>query len=109
MELWLQLINAESEEEFEMLNQTGVAPIQEAVYVLYQMSEDEKIQEMARMREKAWLVEMLNTRGAREEGRAEGRAEGEAMLKRAAQNMRDAGMTEAEIRGFLGIDDDEAE
>jgi predicted transposase/invertase (TIGR01784 family) len=78
MELWLQLINAESEEEFEMLKQTGVAPIQEAVYVLYQMSEDEKIQEMARMREKAWLVEMLNTRGAREEGKAEGRAEGKA-------------------------------
>ena len=50
-ELWLQLINAESKEELDMLAQTGVEPIQKAVYTLYQMSEDEKIQEMAHQRE----------------------------------------------------------
>lgn len=53
MELWLQLINAESEEELEMLRQTNVPEIQKAVMVIHQMSEDEKIQELARLREKA--------------------------------------------------------
>jgi predicted transposase/invertase (TIGR01784 family) len=52
-ELWLQLINAETREDFDMLNQTGVAPIQKAVYVLHQMSEDEKIRELAWQREVA--------------------------------------------------------
>jgi predicted transposase/invertase (TIGR01784 family) len=46
-ELWLQLINAETKEDFDMLEQTGVAPIQKAVYVLHQMSEDEKTRELA--------------------------------------------------------------
>ena len=72
MELWLQLINAETEEELEMLNQTGVAPIQRAVYVLHQMSEDEKIQEMARLREKALLDEATAVSGAKREGMREG-------------------------------------
>ena len=75
-ELWLQLINAETEEEFEMLKQTAVAPIQEAVYIIYQMSEDEKIQEAARMREKALHIEATNMQGARQEGLQAGRQEG---------------------------------
>ncbi|MCL2054358.1 MAG: Rpn family recombination-promoting nuclease/putative transposase [Oscillospiraceae bacterium] len=74
--LWLQLINAETEEEFEMLKQTGVAPIQEAVYIIYQMSEDEKIQEAARIREKALHVEASNMSGARDEGLQEGLQKG---------------------------------
>ncbi|MDR1753889.1 MAG: Rpn family recombination-promoting nuclease/putative transposase [Eubacterium sp.] len=53
MELWLQLINAETEEEFEMLEQTGIEPIKKAVYVIHKMSDDEKVQELARLREKA--------------------------------------------------------
>jgi len=69
MELWLQLINAETKEELDMLAQTGVAPIQKAVYVIHQMSEDEKIQEMARMREKALLDEATAMSGARREER----------------------------------------
>jgi predicted transposase/invertase (TIGR01784 family) len=82
--LWLQLINAESEEEFAMLEQTGVAPIQKAVRVIREMSEDVKMQEIARMREKALHDEATALNGARREGeaigltkgRAEGRAEG---------------------------------
>ena len=76
MELWLQLINAETEEELEMLEQTGVAPIQKAVYVLHKMSEDEKMQELARLREKALHDEMTMRNIERREGRAEGIAEG---------------------------------
>ncbi|MCL1867130.1 MAG: hypothetical protein FWF82_06950 [Oscillospiraceae bacterium] len=68
MELWLQLINAETEEELEMLEQTGVMPIQKAVYVLHKMSEDEKIQEAARLRERALLLESEMRRVERREG-----------------------------------------
>ena len=54
-----------------MLAQTGVVPIQKAVYVLHQMSEDEKIQEMARVREKALLDEATAMSGAKREGLVE--------------------------------------
>ncbi|MBO6308656.1 MAG: hypothetical protein J6N70_07405 [Oribacterium sp.] len=36
-----------------MLQQTNVQPIQKAVMIIHQMSDDEKIQELARLREKA--------------------------------------------------------
>ena len=68
MELWLQLINAETKEELDMLAQTGVAPIQRAVHVLHKMSEDEKIQEIARMREKALHDEATLMSGAERHG-----------------------------------------
>lgn len=67
MELWLQLINAETKEEFEMLQQTNVAPIQRAIHIIYEMSEDEKIQEMARIREKALHDETTALNGTRYE------------------------------------------
>jgi predicted transposase/invertase (TIGR01784 family) len=70
-ELWLQLINAETEEELEMLSQTGVEPIQKAVFILHKMSEDEKTQELARLREKALHDEASYMRGAMKEGAAE--------------------------------------
>ena len=77
MELWLQLINAETEEEFDMLEQTGIPPIQKAVYVLHQMSEDEKLQESARLREKALHVEASALGHARREGIEIGEKRGE--------------------------------
>ncbi len=54
--LWLQLINVETEEELDMLNQTGVPEIQKAVVILHEMSLDEEVQEMARLREK-WIID----------------------------------------------------
>lgn len=38
MELWLQLINAESEEELDMLKETNVSEIQKAVMIIHKMS-----------------------------------------------------------------------
>jgi len=67
-ELWLQLINAETKEEFDMLAQTGVVPIQKAVYVLHQMSEDEKIRELAFQREIALHDHASSMKGARRGG-----------------------------------------
>jgi predicted transposase/invertase (TIGR01784 family) len=65
LELWLQLINAETKEEFDMLAKTGDAPIQNAVYMLHQMSEDERLQELARQREKALSDYVSGMNGAR--------------------------------------------
>lgn len=75
MELWLQLINAESEEELAMLQETNVPVIQKAVMVIHKMSADEKMQEIARMREKALHDEASALKGAREEGAANREAE----------------------------------
>ena len=78
--LWLQLINAETEEDLAMIKETGVSEINKAIVIMHEMSEDEKIREMARLREKWILDENSNReffrRQGLEEGRAEGRAEG---------------------------------
>ena len=74
-ELWLRLINAETEDELDMLQQTGVKQIQDAVVVLHKMSADEKTRELAEMREKALHIEATEKAHAKAEGRAEGRAD----------------------------------
>ena len=47
-----------------------------AVRVIYDMSEDSKLREIARLREKALHDEASALKNAKEEGREEGRAEG---------------------------------
>ena len=83
-ELWLRLINAETEDELDMLQQTGVKSIQDAVVVLHKMSADEKTRELAETREKALHIEATEKSYARAEGEAvglkKGRAEGRADL-----------------------------
>ena len=61
-----------------MLQQTEVQPIQKAVMIIHQMSEEEKLQELARLREKALHDEASALSTARKEGREQGRAEGRA-------------------------------
>ena len=114
--LWLQLINAETEEELDMLNETGIPEIQKAVVILHEMSLDEEVREMARLREK-WILDEASALGnaekrgiekgrkeGREEGREEGRKEGiETGLNVAAQKMRDSGMTEEQIQKILNL------
>ncbi|MBP0958289.1 MAG: Rpn family recombination-promoting nuclease/putative transposase [Oscillospiraceae bacterium] len=77
-ELWLQFINADSEEEFEMIEATNVPIMQKAVRIIYDISEDTKIREIARLREKALHDEASALKNAKAEGRAEGREEGRA-------------------------------
>lgn len=93
-QLWLQFLNAESEEELNMLDRTNVPIMQKAVNVIFDMSEDTKIREFARMREKALHDEASALKGARTEGRAEGRAE-------IISKMKSAGMTEEQINEIL--------
>lgn len=94
MELWLQLINAESEEELAMLQETNVPVIQKAVMVIHKMSADEKMQEIARMREKALHDEASALKGAREEGAAN------REMKIIAK-MRAIGMSDEQIKDIL--------
>ena len=68
MELWLQLVNAESEEELDMLQNTNVPEIKKAVRVIHRMSDDEKLRELAEMREKALHVEATALGHAKREG-----------------------------------------
>lgn len=74
-------MNAESEEELGMLQETNVPVIQKAVMVIHKMSADDKMQEIARMREKALHDEASALKGAREEGAANREAEIIAKIK----------------------------
>ena len=99
-ELWLKLINAETEEELEMLEQTGFEPIQKAARVIRDMSEDTRIREMARAREEAEINERLMLGAARKEGRQEGRRE---VLKEVIDNLKNSGMSDDDIKRILKL------
>ena len=101
--LWLQLINAETEEELDMLENTGVPEIQKAVVILHEMSADEEMREMVRLREKAIRDERSAMNFARREGKEEGRVEGRAEEREAIiAQIRKKGYTEEQIRDLLG-------
>lgn len=109
MELWLQLINAESEEELDMLKETNVSEIQKAVMIIHKMSDDEKIQEAARLREKALHDEATALGHARREGIAEGEQIGlqkgiTEERSRLEANLRTMGLSEDIIRKALKQD-----
>ena len=97
-ELWMQFLNASSEEEFEVLKQTNVPIMNKAVNIIYDLSEDTKIREMARLREKALHDEASALANAKNEGKAEGRAEAEADI---IKKMKAYGMTEEQIKAVL--------
>lgn len=123
--LWLQLINAETKEEFDMLEKTQEPAIRKAVIKLHEMSEDEKTKEIARSREK-WLHDRVSALGYAKrtgmaegmekglakgmakgmaKGHAKGLAEGEEKAKKEIiEKMRLSGMTEEQIRHVINID-----
>ena len=94
MELWLQLINAESEEELNMIKETNIPIMEKAVMIIHQMSDDEKLQEIARLREKALHDEASALSNAKREGIKEERT-------RIIDKLRGSGMTEEEIRKII--------
>lgn len=100
-QLWLQLLKAETEEDLTMLTETGVPEIQKAVVILHQMSADEEMQEIARLREKAIRDEESAKDYYRRTALAEGRAEGRANeRKETIEKMRKAGYTEEQINAI---------
>ena len=89
-----------------MISQTNVPIVQKAVNVIYDMSEDTKIREYARMREKALHDEASALKNAKAEGRAEGRAEGEAIGAKKTEEaiiskLKAYGMTDEQIKAAL--------
>ena len=91
-----------------MLEQTNVPIMQKAVRVIYDMSEDTRVKEIARMREKALHDEASALKNAKEEGeaigekrgRAEERALAQARENNAIQKMRELGLSEEQIRAI---------
>ena len=66
--------------------------------IIHQMSDDEKIQELARLREKALHDEASALSTARREGQAEGRDEREEEL---IKSMRENGIPEDQIQKII--------
>ncbi len=120
----MQLINAENEEELDMLNNTNVPAIQRAVVVIKDMSADERIREAAIQRETMLHDKATALRFARDSGYTEGRSEGiaegrekgiaegmekgmekgETKAKAAlAERMRTLGYSEDMIRELMGV------
>lgn len=97
-ELWMHFLNADNKEDLEMLRKTNVPIMEKAVNVIYDLSEDTKVREMARIREKALHDEASALYNAKNEGRAEGRAE---ERKELVNRLRSKGMTEEEIQDLL--------
>lgn len=86
-----------------MLKQTNVPIINKAVNVIYDLSEDTRIREAARIREKALHDEASALANAKNEGRAEGRAEGR-VAERAdtIMRMKSLGFTDEQIKAVYG-------
>ena len=80
-----------------MVEATSMPIIQKAVKVIYDMSEDTRIRELARMREKALHDEASALRQAKDEGREEGKAE---LRNEMIEKMRAMGMTEEQIKSI---------
>ena len=79
VEDWLELINAETEDDLMALQQTSTIPeIQDAIVILRQMSADDKIRQEAYYREKRLHDEASAINNAKREGFSEGIEIGEA-------------------------------
>lgn len=70
--------------------------IQKAVKVIYDMSEDTKNRELARLREKALHDEASALKQAKDEGKSEG-------VAMVIEKMKASGMTEAQINAILSL------
>ena len=101
----MQLIDAESEEEFEMLAKTDIEPIKKAVVAIKEMDADEKIRELAFQRETALRDRASALRFSREEGIKEGEVKGRLEMIR--NLMGSTGMDAKTALITLKIDDDE--
>ncbi len=82
-----------------MISQTNIPIMQKAVRVIYDMSEDTRIREAARMREKALHDEASALYNAKQEGKSEGREEGRTEI---IEKMRQSGMTDEQIQAIIG-------
>ena len=111
MEDWLDLINAETEEDLMALQETTQIPeTKKSIVEIRYLSEEEKIRLQAEYREKALHDEASAMCEARmkgfaegfAEGFAKGFAEGKAEVRRAVESkMRNTGYSEEQIKAVL--------
>lgn len=111
MEDWLDLINAETEEDLMALQETTQIPeTKKSIVEIRYLSEEEKIRLQAEYREKALHDEASAMCEARmkgfaegfAEGFAKGFAEGKAEVRRAVESkMRNLGYSEEQIKAVL--------
>lgn len=103
-ELWLNFINSESEEDFDMIRQVNDPVLNKAVRVIIDMSRDTQIRENARIREKALHDEAFYMQGARAEGRAEGEKIGiEKERAEMLSAMKELGISDADIERLIKL------
>ena len=88
MELWLKLIDAETEEDLAELEKADVKEINDAITILREMSADEEIQHIAYAREKALNNEPLSINSDEEK-------------EKIISALHKMDMTEEEIQAFL--------
>lgn len=108
-ELWMQLIDAESEEEFDMLAKTNVEPIKKAIVAIKEMDADEELRELAFQRETALRDRASALRFSREEGLREGKEEGlkEGRMNAVRSIMKSLGLTADKALAAAGIPEDQ--
>ena len=101
-ELWMHFLNANSEEEFEMLKDTKVPIMERAVNVIYDLSEDTRVRELARMREKALHDEASALANAEKRGMEKGIEKGiEKGRNFLISKWKAQGMTDEQINALL--------
>lgn len=86
-----------------MLSNTQIPEIKKAVNVIREMSEDEKVREMVRLREKTIRDEASRLEDARNEGIAQGIAQERANI---IKRMREVGVDEETIRKMQNMETD---
>lgn len=94
--MWMQLIRADTEEELNMIKNTNIPAMEQAVQVIFDMSADTALRERARLREKALHDEASALQGAKEEGIQEG-------LMQALEKLIANGMSKEDAKKILGI------
>lgn len=99
---WMEFLNIKSEEDADMLVQNNDTMITKAVHSLRKMSDDEKKQEIARIRERALHDEASIIASAQAEGLEKGLAKGEQNgISKMIQMMRLSGMSDDAINNVL--------
>ena len=104
--LWLQFIKSTKKEEFEMLKHADVPAISKAIDGLYVMNDNDRLKELARMREKAMHDRASELEEAMQDGRDKGIAEGMAKGRAERENeiirkLKALGMPDNQIREVL--------
>ena len=92
--IWMQFLNADSEEDFAMLQNTEEPIMTKAVRVVIDMSHDTQVREAARLREKSILDARSEINSAKAEGVELGR-------EQIIQQLLHAGFPEEELQKYL--------